>query len=81
MYWARHPLAPIRLTNAAAQLPYGSGETQGEGMPLHLTCYMKFDELLVHNRKHVLVSAFLLLVLLSLFTMFDNVAFFEEDIL
>ena len=51
------------------------------GMPLHLTCYMKFDELLVHNRKHVLVSAFLLLVLFSVFTMFDNIAFFEEDIL
>src|SRR5216683_8213432 len=30
-----HPPALIRLTNAAAQLPCGSGETQGEGMPLH----------------------------------------------
>ena len=29
-------LALIRLTNAAAQLPYGSGETKGEGVPLHL---------------------------------------------
>ena len=28
-------LAPIRLTNAAAQLPCGSGETQGEASPLH----------------------------------------------
>src|SRR5713101_3882523 len=26
-------LAPIRLTNAAAQLPCGSGETQGEASP------------------------------------------------
>jgi mannosyltransferase len=26
-------LAPIRLTNAAAQLPYGSGETKGEASP------------------------------------------------
>ena len=25
-----HALARIRLTNAAAQLPYGSGETKGE---------------------------------------------------
>src|SRR6266436_7866825 len=33
---AWHPLALIRLTNAAAQLPYGSGETKGEGVPLHL---------------------------------------------
>jgi len=39
---AGHPLAPIRLTNAAAQLPYGSGETKGvqvtghpQGVPLH----------------------------------------------
>src|SRR6266516_2581438 len=28
-------LAPIRLTNAAAQLPSGSGETKGEASPLH----------------------------------------------
>jgi hypothetical protein len=47
---------------------------------LRLTCYMKFDELRVYSRRHVLVSALLLLVLLSLFTMFDNVAFFEKDI-
>src|SRR5260221_11708039 len=26
-------LAPIRLTNAAAQLPCGSGETQGDASP------------------------------------------------
>ena len=57
------------------------GINDPQGMPLHFICHMKFDELLVHNRRHVLVSAFLLLVLLSLFTMFDNVAFFEEDIL
>jgi hypothetical protein len=30
-------LAPIRLTNAAAQLPCGSGETQGDASPLHST--------------------------------------------
>ncbi len=30
-------LAPIRLTNAAAQLPCGSGETQGEASPLRST--------------------------------------------
>jgi hypothetical protein len=27
MYWQGAMLAPIRLTNAAAQLPCGSGET------------------------------------------------------
>jgi hypothetical protein len=43
---AWHPLAPIRLTNAAAQLPCGSGETQGEGMPLHFTCQWKNDSLI-----------------------------------
>ena len=26
-------LAPIRLANAAAQLPYGSGKTKGEASP------------------------------------------------
>src|SRR5260370_1406333 len=29
------PLALTRLTNAAAQLPYGSGETKGKGRSLH----------------------------------------------
>ncbi|HLQ27623.1 MAG TPA: hypothetical protein VK140_00125 [Ktedonobacteraceae bacterium] len=33
------PLALIRLTNAAAQLPCGSGETQGKGGSLH--CCLK----------------------------------------
>ncbi len=27
-----HPLALIHLANAAAQLPYGSGEMKGEGV-------------------------------------------------
>jgi hypothetical protein len=30
-----HPLALIRLANAASQLPCGSGKTKGEGVPLH----------------------------------------------
>ena len=34
---AGRPLAPIHLANAAAQLPYGSGEMQGEGSPLHFS--------------------------------------------
>ena len=33
-------------SNAAAQLPYGSGETKGEGMPLHFTCRLKIDSLI-----------------------------------
>jgi hypothetical protein len=34
------PLALIRLTNAASQLPYGSGETKGEGLPLHFISFI-----------------------------------------
>ena len=34
IYWQGAMLAPIRLTNAAAQLPCGSGETQGGASPL-----------------------------------------------
>jgi hypothetical protein len=30
MFQQRATLAPIRLANAASQLPYGSGETRGE---------------------------------------------------
>jgi len=31
-----HPLAPIRLANAArSRLRFASGKTKGEGMPLH----------------------------------------------
>src|SRR5258708_13410330 len=41
-----HPLALIRLTNAAPQLPSGSGETQGEGMPLHFTYQLRIDRVL-----------------------------------
>src|SRR6266571_7445721 len=30
------------------QLPCGSGETQGEAMPLHFTCHMKLDRANCH---------------------------------
>ena len=67
-----HPLAPIRLTNAATlflpvlptplrgycfavrqnerQLPFGSGETQGEGVSLHFFRSMKLDGVLQLSR-------------------------------
>jgi hypothetical protein len=50
---AGRPLAPIHLANAAAQLPYGSGEMQGEGSPLHFSIVATCEKLSSASRSRM----------------------------
>ncbi|HLQ27976.1 MAG TPA: hypothetical protein VK140_01910 [Ktedonobacteraceae bacterium] len=49
-------LAPIRLTNAAAQLPCGSGETQGVASPPYSTPPPPLREVGMGRGKHLWVE-------------------------